>query len=617
MVPPRSAFPDEGTRFGVQDDSFQLGKELGGGSQGRVYRCTRLSTGHEYAVKIVNTQVIGLQERTVASLRREISVMRELHHPRIVNLLEAFWHESLCYIVMDFCKCGDLFSKLVVGKGLGSELSTQHVSFQLLEGMAYMHGHKVIHRDLKPENVLIVRSYPGPEPECSDFYDIKIADFGLSKCLKRVGEQASGMTACGTLDYLAPEVLTGHYDERIDFWSFGVLLYIMLCGKFPFDIEGVIDVQHLQAKRICEKGAWESVSEDAKDMVRGLLKVDPSERLDQAGCLRHKWLAREVARTKRAGVVFSSSDSEQTPGGRSSGHAPRSHGRDLCRMDTASLIDSAGSGGESSPLRMSSAYRYWEGCRKGVVRQINGSVGNAVDCVEMHLRSGRKLFYGGQGGFQHRSWRLHHDEVILAVAQEPRDAYMGNSLVFYTSECQIIALQGHDARTRSRLIAPVGSQITGLQFEGSILTGIYIERLPEPGLPMAVQRISGTTGSAVDKLVLQLRDGSVRRYGFDGGTPVGPFDLEPDEYILIVEQGRRDAFLGNSLAFFTSRGNIIELRGMQASRSRRFVAPAQTQICGLGFDGSHLMRVSTCPLHAPSITEDGDEIREHVVSAVT
>eukprot|EP00439_Symbiodinium_sp_Y106_P057299 s4205_g8.t1 len=253
--------------------------------------------------------------------------------------------------------------------------------------------------------------------------------------------------------------------------------------------------------------------------------------------------------------------------------------------------------------------RYWSQPRKGAVRQISGSVGNAVDCVEIQLRAGKRLFYGEQGGFQHKSSRLHHDEVILAVTQQERDSFVGNSLVFYTSECQIVAFQGHDATSRTRLIAPTGSQITGLQFEGSQLTGIYLERIPLDGSAMAIARISGHVGSAVDKLVLQLRDGSSRRYGFEGGDPVGPWTLDADEYVLLVEQDRRDAYLGNSLAFVTSKGNIIEFRGLQASRSRRFVAPPDRQICGLGFTGSCLTRVTTCPLEAHETGEQN--LREH------
>eukprot|EP00913_Durusdinium_trenchii_P012758 g11979.t1 len=252
---------------------------------------------------------------------------------------------------------------------------------------------------------------------------------------------------------------------------------------------------------------------------------------------------------------------------------------------------------------------YWAPPLKGAVKQISGSVGNAVDCVEIQLRCGKKNFYGNQGGFQHKNWRLHHDEVILAVAQEQRDSFVGNSLVFYTSECQIIALQGHDATHRTRLMAPIGSQISGLQFEGSHLTGIYLERVPIDGSPMAVSAILGHVGSAVDKLVLRLRDGSTRRYGFEGGYVQGPYDLEDDEYILFVEQDRRDSFLGNSVAFITSKGRIFDFRGMQASRSIRFVAPPDRQICGLGFTGSRLSLVSTCHVQKP----DANELEDHAL----
>eukprot|EP00931_Biecheleriopsis_adriatica_P118671 TRINITY_DN94018_c0_g1_i1.p1 TRINITY_DN94018_c0_g1~~TRINITY_DN94018_c0_g1_i1.p1 ORF type:complete len:621 (+),score=105.61 TRINITY_DN94018_c0_g1_i1:60-1865(+) len=584
MVPPRNAFPEEGTTFGVQNDQFQLGKELGGGSQGRVYICNRLCSGNTYAVKIVNTKAIEMTERTLGNLRREISVMRELHHRRIVNLLEAFWEGALCFIVMDLASGGDLHGKLEQGKGLGSELSARYVSFQLLEGIAYMHAHKVIHRDLKPENVLVVSSRLGPEPHFAELHDVKIGDFGLSKCLKRVGEQAPGMTACGTLDYLAPEVLTGHYDERIDFWSFGVLLYMMLCGGFPFEIEGVTDIKNLGAKRLSPAGAWQSVSSDGKDIVQGLLTVDPRKRLDEKGCRDHPWLAAEVE-AFQPGIV-----SESETSGSNADISPL-RGAPGAKTETVPLV-----GGYPASGSETRHGRFWERHRRGAIRQINGSVGDAVDSVELELRDGTREFHGGKGGFQQRSWRLHHDEVILAVAQEERDSYVGNSLVFYTSDCQIIALQGGDARTRSRLIAPVGSQITGLQFEGSQITGIYLEHLPANGGPMAVEKIYGNVGSAVDRVVLQLRDGSARRYGSAGGKEVGPWILEPDEFILLVEQGRRDAFLGNSICFFTSRGRIIEFQGMQASKSRRFVAPPGTQICGLGFSGSLLAKVKTCPL---------------------
>ncbi|CAL1129092.1 unnamed protein product [Cladocopium goreaui] len=309
--------------------------------------------------------------------------------------------------------------------------------------------------------------------------------------------------------------------------------------------------------------------------------------VDSSGCcLRHPWIEEKDSNHEK---VTGSSDTDISPT-----TARRNGGYGRKKMegcDTLTLF-----GDEPSVT-------YWHGPLKGAVKQISGSVGNAVDCVEMQLRTGKKHFYGTQGGFQHKSWRLHHDEVILAVAQEERDSFVGNSVVFYTSECQIIALQGHDATNRTRLIAPIGSQISGLQFEGSQLTGIYLERVPFDGSPMAVSSIIGHVGSAVDKLVLRLRDGSTRRYGFEGGYQCGPYNLDDDEYILLVEQDRRDAYLGNSIAFVTSKGKIWEFRGMQASRSRRFVAPPDRQICGL-FGLQRESLVSGWDLRVPSFATD-------------
>ncbi|CAK9077481.1 Calcium-dependent protein kinase 3 (PbCDPK3) [Durusdinium trenchii] len=116
------------------------------------------------------------------------------------------------------------------------------------------------------------------------------------------------MTACGTLDYLAPEVLTGQYDERIDFWSFGVLLYVMLCGRLPFEIEGVADIKRIARGQLNPGGAWQRLSEEAKNMVQGLLCVDPADRLNESSCLRHPWLEE-----KDHEKVTCSSDTDMSP----------------------------------------------------------------------------------------------------------------------------------------------------------------------------------------------------------------------------------------------------------------------------------------------------------------
>merc|ERR1712232_148242 len=107
-------------------------------------------------------------------------------------------------------------------------MGTQRVAWQILDGIDYMHQHSVVHRDLKPENILVHRATG------RTFY-IKIADFGLSRVINEVGGREANMTAVGTPVFVAPEVLSGQYGEPADFWSFGCILFAMLCGAYPFD----------------------------------------------------------------------------------------------------------------------------------------------------------------------------------------------------------------------------------------------------------------------------------------------------------------------------------------------------------------------------------------------
>lgn len=585
--------PSEGTRFGLQDDQFELGKELGGGSQGRVHTCTRLGTGNVYAAKVVNVKILEMRMHALVNLRREINIMRELHHPRIVNLREAFWEGDICFIVMDLARGGDLHGKIALGKGLeGGELSCKHIALQLLEGIGYMHSHRIIHRDLKPENVLVVRSYAPPPPHKGELLEVKIADFGLSKCLHRAGEGGPGMTACGTLDFLAPEVVESSYDERIDFWSFGVVLYMTLCGAYPFNIEGVQDVRMLRTARIATSEAWQAVSFEGRDMVHGLLTVDPFARLGLDGCTRHKWLADQAAQVEahrlRARQAWQKLQASFAP---KAGEDRKPRRARLPPQETSiGLLSSSQSDieGVPSPLGVPALEP------QGAIRHVEGWVGSAVDSIELHFRDGTVCYHGAHGGKTHGAWHLHQHELVIAVIQETRPMYLGNSVTLYTSECQIISLQGGDARRRNRMVAPVGSQIVGLQFENSNLIGIHMERVSASGHG-AVEQISGWVGSAVDGLSFHLRDGKVRRYGGEGGTEVPPLRLDADDFLMIVEQSRMDAFLGNSFAFYTSKGQILEIRGMESARTRRFVSPRGSQICDLQFDGSLLVGVSTCP----------------------
>lgn len=410
-----------------------------------------------------------------------------------------------------------------------------------------MHSRRVIHRDMKLENVLISSSRPAPEPLNFSLFDVKIADFGLCTWLDIEGET---LTPVGTPVYVAPEVLRNRYDERVDHFSFGVVLYVMLCGDFPFDRNQPTVME--EEETIRETFAWDQVSLQGKQVVKGLLVVDPDKRMNPGSCLAHPWFEIEQ------------------PG---------------FELD---LVKSVSEDNIAASVEQE---------QRGAVQQISGWVGAAVDNCTLHMRNSTNMFFGEEGGFFQTVYNFKPGEAIIAVAQETRimePAHLGNAIVFYTSECGIVALKGSDARTRRRIVAPADSQIVGLQFAGPYLEAVYLERVSHPG---AVASIDGSTGSAVDCVEMHLRDGTTRNYGRRGGSQCGPWTFREDEMIVAVEQARRDAHLGNSLAFYTSAGRVYKLCGIESSWSRRFSAPVGQQICGLVFDSAVLSQVRTCARH--------------------
>jgi len=408
-----------------------------------------------------------------------------------------------------------------------------------LRGLLCLKTAQVLHRDLKPGNILVKAAG-----------DVKIADLGLSKYVGPEVETPQRLnvrrnSVVGSPDFVAPEVLEASYDERADLWSLGVMVYAMFCGQWPFEITSRNDLRPERHKEIVasikDSASWGLASDQGKAFVQGLLTVDPKERLALDDCKAHAWLKDESSAEKVS--------------------IPRKFSAD-------------------------------EGCI-GVIKKIHGWVGNAVDSLHLRLWDGSEQNHGSRGGEVEMSFNLQHDEIVLAVVQETRAQYLGNSITFYTSRCQAITVQGHDAKRRRRFVAPVGYQVVGLQFDGSKLVGTHIERMTGQG---SVEEVGGKVGYAVDEVWLKLRTGETRSYGSSGGGQQSkPFKLDAHDYIVVVEQGRRDAFLGNSVVFYTHAGNVWSLLGMESTPSRRLAIPSGSQLCGLEFSGSNLERAILCP----------------------
>jgi len=253
-------------------------KKLGEGSYGSVCKGKNKSTK---LVRAIKTIAKG-QMKNVARFQQEIAIMKMMDHPNIIKLYESFEDHRNIYLVMELCSGGELFDK-IIESGHFTEVQAAIIMQQIIKAIYYMHENHVCHRDLKPENFLFVSK------DKIENNSLKIIDFGLS-CKFEAGQVLS--TKAGTPYYVAPQVLSGKYDQLSDLWSIGVIMYVMLCGYPPFF--GETDPEVLSKVRLgnfsFNAADWKNISEDAKNLIRCLLKMNPKDRYTAEQTLNHEWI---------------------------------------------------------------------------------------------------------------------------------------------------------------------------------------------------------------------------------------------------------------------------------------------------------------------------------------
>lgn len=272
------------------EDDYVIGKELGRGRFSVVCECVHKETKKHCAVKIIDKATIEPEEKSL--LRTEIAVLKLVNHPNIIKLEGLYESKNHLYIVMEMLKGGELFER-IVGRPRFSELEAARLLRPLLESVAYLHDLGIVHRDLKPENILC-----GEELE-----DLKIADFGLSKMILPKEKMDA---ACGTLSYVAPEVLTMQgYGKEADLWSVGVIMFLLLCGKLPFDGEDHNEIirSTIQADLKVNPNVWNKLTEDAKSLITSLLNKNPKERITARESLKHPFLINTLGLNRRQSMA--------------------------------------------------------------------------------------------------------------------------------------------------------------------------------------------------------------------------------------------------------------------------------------------------------------------------
>ncbi|KAF3646609.1 Calcium-dependent protein kinase 4 [Capsicum annuum] len=259
---------------------YTLGKKLGQGQFGTTYLCSENATGLEYACKSIPKRKLFCKE-DYEDVWREIQIMHHLsEHPYVVRIKGTYEDNVFVHIVMEVCKGGELFDR-IVQKGHFTEKKAAQLVKTIVKVVEACHSLGVMHRDLKPENFLFDSS--------DEDAKLKATDFGLSIFYKP-GQYFSDVV--GSPYYVAPEVLHKYYGPEIDVWSAGVILYILLSGVPPFwaETDNGIFKQILKGKIDFESEPWPQISDSAKDLVKKMLTRDPRARLTAHQVLCHPWI---------------------------------------------------------------------------------------------------------------------------------------------------------------------------------------------------------------------------------------------------------------------------------------------------------------------------------------
>ncbi|KAG1697090.1 hypothetical protein DVH05_017476 [Phytophthora capsici] len=260
----------------VTDVYRSLG-ELGRGAFGVVEKVEHLKTHKHYAMKTVRFQSGSKRHE----FEKEIDLLRVLHHPNIVQMLETFQDEHHFYIIMELSPGGTLLDRVKARNKKFPEDEVKDIIRNLASVVQYLHSRSICHRDLKLENILVETLDSGGH--------IKLCDFGASTLFK-IG--ASMRKVLGSVVYMAPEVLEGNYKETCDMWSLGVIMYMLLSNKAPFygDTEDDL-VESIFAGEVSYSGKdWETISPEAKALLKKLLHVKPTNRFTAAQVLQHPWI---------------------------------------------------------------------------------------------------------------------------------------------------------------------------------------------------------------------------------------------------------------------------------------------------------------------------------------
>ena len=254
-------------------------KMLGSGAFGEVWLVHHRDLDRDFAMKIIKKR--KNKKNDEREILNEIEILKKLDHPKILKVVDFYSTLKKYYIITEYCPEGELFNEIIkVGKF--DEGQAAFIINQILKAITYCHKMNIIHRDIKPENIMITNR------EKNGCLQVKLIDFGTAKIFEK-GHQENKYV--GSSYYMAPEIIKRKYDEKCDLWSIGVIMYILLTGRPPFD--GNDDDEILENVK---KGVYDTysypyplLSSHSKDLINKLLQYDPKKRISADQAIEHPW----------------------------------------------------------------------------------------------------------------------------------------------------------------------------------------------------------------------------------------------------------------------------------------------------------------------------------------
>ncbi|XP_028752228.1 CBL-interacting serine/threonine-protein kinase 10-like [Neltuma alba] len=254
---------------------YELGRLLGQGTFGKVYYARSTITNQSVAIKMINKDKV-MKSGQAEQIKREISVMRRVKHPNVIQIYEVMATKSKIYFVIEYAKGGELFDKVAKGK-LKEDIAHKYFQ-QLVNAIDFCHSRGVYHRDIKPENLLL-----------DENGNLKVSDFGLSALAESKRQDGLLHTPCGTPAYVAPELIKrkGYDGAKSDTWSCGVVLFVLLAGYHPFHDSNLIMMYRKISKADFKFPTW--FSPEVRRLLMKVLDPNPDTRIPLAEIKESSW----------------------------------------------------------------------------------------------------------------------------------------------------------------------------------------------------------------------------------------------------------------------------------------------------------------------------------------